>query len=48
MACNCGRKRITVYAVEYADGTVKRVLTQGEASQLAQESEGAVYRAVTR
>lgn len=48
MGCNCARQRIEVWQVEYADGTVKRFLTQDEAQTEKKNHPGAVYRSVTR
>lgn len=48
IACKCNRRKVTVWQVEFADGTVKRVLTEGEAKDLARSNAGAVYRSVTR
>lgn len=48
MGCNCRRRRITVYEVTKRDGTVIRVLTQQEASDLADVDAGDVWREVTR
>lgn len=48
IACKCNRRKVTVWQVEFADGTVKRVLTEGEAKDLARSNAGAVYRKVTR
>ncbi|WNO27321.1 hypothetical protein SEA_KWEKEL_19 [Gordonia phage Kwekel] len=48
MGCNCNRKRIEVYQVEFSDGTVKRVLTLAEVRELQDTDAGAIYRKVTR
>lgn len=48
MGCNCTRKRIEVYEVEFVDGTVKRVLTLGEVRDLQDGGNVATYRKVTR
>lgn len=48
MGCNCTRKRIEVYEVEFVDGTVKRVLTLGEVRDLQDGGNVTTYRKVTR
>ena len=48
IGCNCARKRIEVFQVEFSDGTVKRVLTLAEVRELQATDPGAIYRKVTR
>lgn len=44
--CNCRRRKVQVFRVDYPDGTQKRFLTEAEAKAEKQAVPGAHWRAV--
>ncbi|QGJ95801.1 hypothetical protein J1770_gp15 [Gordonia phage EMoore] len=48
MGCNCRRQKVVVFEVEFADGTIKRVLTEEEVRKLRKNAPDSIWRKVTR
>ena len=44
--CNCRKRKVTVFRVDYPDGTRKRFLTEAEAKAEKQRVPDAHWRAV--
>lgn len=48
MGCGCRRQKTIIFEVEFADGTIKRVLTEDEVRALREDAPDSIWRKVTR